>query len=154
LIHADLEQLVQQSHLGTQARIFVNPYIRVAYDPSTFSWLEFARRFERLFTLPHMIVGWFLRQPWAAARRLEPVGRTVSRREWQYQAPSNMPKDRKYSTAEIAQFGHWETVQRTATPGGWCGFPFLLAMKNQYKTGERRWEKLFEPAGANRGSFT
>ncbi|KAF2666517.1 hypothetical protein BT63DRAFT_426973 [Microthyrium microscopicum] len=155
LIHADLEALVTDSHLGTQARIFVNPYIRTAYDANTFSWLEFTRRFERLFTVPHMLIGWLLRQPWAAVRRNDPVGRTISRREWTYQAPARPPpKDQKFGIADIPQFGRWETVQRQATPGGWCGFPFLLALKNEYKPGERRWEKIFEPPGANRPAFT
>jgi hypothetical protein len=150
LIHADLQSLVERKEgAGARARIFVNPYVRVAYDAGTFRWLELTRRWERLFVGPHLFVSWLLRMPWESARRLERAGDRVERREWVYTGPE---VDERVETpvplSQVAKHGKWETVERTAMPGGYCGYDFLLSLKPAWKKGESMWEKIPAPPGA------
>jgi hypothetical protein len=152
LIHADLQDLVQSGPEAQSAKIFVNPYVRVAYGSGTLAWLEFSRRFERLFTIPHVLLQWILKQPWEASRRLEIPGRSVRRNEWFYTGPiEDVPSNP--GLADIPKFGSWQTMRRTATPGGYCGYDFLLALKTKWEPGEKMWEKIEAPPGEH-GSST
>ncbi|KAF3906247.1 hypothetical protein ABW20_dc0102259 [Dactylellina cionopaga] len=147
LIHADLEHLVKRVESPT-ANIFVNPYVRVAYDESTFRWLEFTRRFERLGLLPHMLIGWLAGLPKSSARVDEVTGREISRAEWVYNDPlkeSGQKHKDNYTLADMGQFGSWKTSKKVAGPGGFCGFPLLLALKNNYSGNGRRWEVIAPP---------
>jgi hypothetical protein len=148
LIHADLEQLVQQSQ-QREAQIFVNPYIRVAYDAWSFSWLEFTRRFERLYVLPHMIISYFLSMPWSSSRRLEVPGQPVKHKEWTYLSNYDMKDKAPFKLDDLRHFGTWNVKETIARPGGYCGFPFLLALKNERVPGDRYWEKIFAPKGGD-----
>ena len=149
LIHADLQRLVERREgAGSRARVFVNPYVRVAYDAGTFRWLELARRWERLFVGPHLFVSWLLGMPWGSARRLERVGDRVRRREWVYTGPEADGRGKTPPLSRVASYGRWETVERTATPGGYCGYDFLLSLKPAWKKGESMWEKIPAPPGA------
>lgn len=151
LIHADLQELVQQSdsHRTANAKIFANPFIRVAYDPVTHSWLEFTRRFERLYTIPHLFISWLLGMPWYSTRRLDIPGRQVRHLEWIYTGPADdNPQNAESANVEhVARYGHWELMRRTAKPGGFCGYDFLLALKTKWEPGERMWEKILAPPG-------
>jgi hypothetical protein len=149
LIHADLQHLVQQTHgKGVRADIFVNPFIRVAYDANSSAWLGLVRRFERLFVVPHVVIGWVLRMPWRSSRIHEEYGDEVSRKEWVYNGPvGNHPSDSKVEVRDVPKYGKWENVRRNAKPGGYCGYPLLLALKNEWKPGEKKWEKINAPAG-------
>jgi hypothetical protein len=149
LIHADLGHLIQQSGQETPAQIFVNPFVRVSYDANTFGWLEFTRRFERLFTIPHMVIGWFLGMPWSSSRRLEVPGQPVKHKEWTYLSNFDMKGKEPFTLADMKHFGTWNTVEQIAKPGGFCGFPFLLALKNKRSSGDRYWEKIFAPPGGD-----
>jgi hypothetical protein len=146
LIHADLEELVKKSDdSGPRAQIFVNPFILVAYDAKSFSWLEFTRKFERLYTIPHLIVNWIIRAPWPSLRRLEITGQEVERKNWIYDPPSGyVPKD-SVDFSMISSFGHWATVRKVATPGGFCGYRSLQVLRKKRKTGEKMWETLQAP---------
>lgn len=146
LVHADLDHLVQSSS-GQEAKIFVNPYVRVAYDAYTFSWLEITRRFERLLILPHMFIGILLRQPWQSTRRLEVAGQPVRHKEWTYFNNYDMKDKKPYGLNEIRHFGTWNVKETIAKPGGYCGYPFLLALKNKRVPGDRYWEKILAPPG-------
>jgi hypothetical protein len=161
LIHADLDDLVQRSGRGgkAEAKIFVNPFVRVAYDTASFKWLEFSRRFERLYTVPHQALSWLLGMPWSATRRLEIAGRQVSHLEWIYTGPSDddnthqsQSKATRASISDIPRYGRWEQTRRTAKPGGFCGYDFLLALKTEWQPGERMWEKILAPPGEHGSS--
>jgi hypothetical protein len=149
LIHADLQHLVQQTHgKGVNADIFVNPFVRVAYDVKSFAWLGFVKRFERLFTVPHVVIGWFLGMPWFSSRKFEMLGDEMARKEWVYTGPvGNHDSKTKPGLGDVHKFGKWETVKRTAKPGGYCGYPLLLALKNSWGLEERKWEKIEAPLG-------
>jgi Cryptococcal mannosyltransferase 1 len=151
LIHADLQELVQQSDPDrtANAKIFANPFIRVAYDSTSHRWLEFTRKFERLYTIPHLLISWLLGMPWYATRITDIAGRQVRHLEWIYTGPiGDDPKSTKQATiADIPLYGHWEVMRRTAKPGGFCGYDFLLALKTKWEPGEQMWEKIFAPPG-------
>lgn len=60
LIHADI---------AAPEATFVNPFVRVAYGSTTFAWLPFVRRVERVFSVPHYVVSKMMRMPWESERR-------------------------------------------------------------------------------------
>ncbi|EPS38885.1 hypothetical protein H072_7364 [Dactylellina haptotyla CBS 200.50] len=151
LVNADLEYLVQKVD-GTPVETFVNPYIRVAYNEKTFKWLEFTRRFERLGLLLQMGISWLSGMPRISARIGDVTGEKVIRQEWVYTEPTNQEgrdiDNQDYTLEDIPKFGSWQKEERTVTPGGYCGFPGLLALKNHYNENERPWESIRSVAAA------
>ncbi|MCJ1472628.1 hypothetical protein MMC13_001277 [Lambiella insularis] len=97
LIHADI---------ADAAHTFVNPFIRVAYGPGTFYWLNSAKRFEKMWFLPHMFLSWIVGMPWNNPRRDEIEGEIVQ---------------------EIDYDGH--SLQRIAAKGGFCGIRGLFVIE-------------------------
>jgi hypothetical protein len=147
LIHADLEDLANKGGaVGT--RIYVNPFIRVAYDAKTFGWLEFSRRFERLYTIPHTIVNWLVNMPFPSLRRLELPGELVSRREWMYDGPGDEIDGPSEDLSRVSEFGHWEIVQTIASPGGFCGYQQLFVLRKKRLPGQKMWEVIDPPSRA------
>lgn len=161
LVHADIGVLTAQNpepwedpenfDLG----IYINPFIRVAYDTRSFSWLEFTRRFERLYSLVQGWVNWLVSRPPYQPRRAEEAGQTVLRNEWIFDGPNTDDIDRsklsgKALTREIAKFGHWEEIEEIAGPGGFCGGRQSLQLRPQpWVAGERIWDKILAPDGAD-----
>jgi hypothetical protein len=60
LIHADIH---------APNATYMNPYIRVTYDLSTFRWLPMVKRIEKLFSGPHWLIGKLVGMPWSGERR-------------------------------------------------------------------------------------
>ncbi|CUS15005.1 unnamed protein product [Tuber aestivum] len=60
LIHADIR---------APNATYMNPYIRVTYDLSTFGWLPMVKRIEKLFAGPHWLIGRLVGMPWSGERR-------------------------------------------------------------------------------------
>jgi hypothetical protein len=163
LIHADLALLtsqspaswIQESARDFDSGIYINPFIRVAYDTRTHSWLEFTRRFEKLYSFSQAFVNWLVSRPPYQARRTEEPGQTVWRKEWVFDGPRVDEIDRaglsgKALTKEVDTFGHWEDVKTVAGPGGFCGGRQSLLLRPQpWVPGERIWDKINPPAGAD-----
>lgn len=161
LIHADIGQLTTLSPepwedpQNFDVGIYINPFIRVAYDTRTFSWLEFTRRFERLYSFVHNWVNWLVSRPPYQPRRTEVAGSKVWRREWVFDGPERDEVDRskmggKALTREIAKYGHWEEVEEIAGAGGFCGGRQSLQLRSQpWVGGERIWDKINAPGGAD-----
>ncbi|KAF2099181.1 hypothetical protein NA57DRAFT_25657, partial [Rhizodiscina lignyota] len=120
LIHADLMERAHETALGRDSGIYVNPYVRVAYDTTTFSWLDFVLHFEQLFALGHFVADTVRGFPGSNTRQLESPGEVVTHRTWVFDGPVN---DTAVSPGikSIPEFGHWESVTDTAKPGGYCG---------------------------------
>lgn len=118
LVHADI---------ADPTHTFINPFIRCAYDRSTFDWLPFVRRVERTFSAPHRLVVWALGMPWAGTRRGEVEGAVVEERIWDGVG--------------------WMDGKRVVGKGGWCGGGKLLVMNEEYKKGGegRKWMNLPVP---------
>ncbi|KAF2437134.1 hypothetical protein EJ08DRAFT_602097 [Tothia fuscella] len=160
LVHADLSAMASLHPQGWRdgnefdGGFYINPYVRVAYDERTFGWLNFIRRFEKLFSWPQGWINWLASRPAFQPRRdLEP-GVESDHREWIYDGPTDVEEEeklrkREYSDLDIRLNGHWETVKRIAKPGGFCGNRQLLVLKKHRKAGERMWERIGPPPGAN-----
>lgn len=132
LLQADLQDRAANSSSGLAldgSGIFVNPYIRVAYDESTFRWLGLSRRFERLFTPFHRLADWIAKMPHSSPRREEVAGQEVEHDEW-------------IEDAREGSGGRLDSVRRVAGAGGFCGGRQLLVLKPTPKAGERMWEKV------------
>ncbi|KZF19248.1 glycosyltransferase family 69 protein [Xylona heveae TC161] len=128
LIHADI-QAAAAVRTGTLKGIYVNPFIRVAYDESTQRWLETTRRFEKLYPPIHRLISKIAGLPRLNSRRLESPGQSVNHTVW-IPAPHN----------------RFEDVRDTAPPGGFCGIRALQVLKTKRKPGEKMWEVVPMPA--------
>ena len=161
LVHADLSALTAQhpdeweNPENFDHGIYINPYIRVAYDVRTHSWLEFTRRFERLYPVVQNFVNWMVSRPPYQPRISDEPGQKVFRREWVFDGPETDSANRTQLSGpelmrEITNFGHWEGVEATAEPGGFCGGRQSLLLRPQpWIPGERIWYKVHVPAGAD-----
>lgn len=170
LIHADLAAmaaLYPQTWPSTDdfdAGIYMNPYIRVAYSSKSFAWLEFTRRFESLYAWPQSWVNWIAGRPPFQPRRTANSGDVVEHREWIYDGPEFKPSSSDEGTddleergldrrqdliSKIQQNGHWQSAERKAVPGGFCGGRQLLVLKKSWEPGEKMWERIPAPSGAN-----
>jgi len=167
LIHADLQAInlnststtSQSSSSGMTDKhatgIYINPYVRVAYDTKSFKWLPFVKHFERLFSLPHLIANYFGDMPRSRPRRTEIDGETVKEKVWVWGTGDGggygegKGKFGKGMDAGGEFEGRYEVKERVAGNAGYCGGRQLLAMKNgALQPGEKTWEKIKVPLPA------
>ena len=142
LINADLQYRETGKAFPSEPRIFINPYIRVAYDERTLWWLSLTRRPERLYSLIHDILNKAVGFPDPTNRLGEEPGSTITDRWWQYDNPTRGLA----ANATNADFsGHWVNVDRVAEPGGWCGGSNLLVINEKPEHGEGKWSKIWPP---------
>ena len=127
LIHADI-QSPEPDHEG----IYMNPYVRVAYDSTTLSWLRFTRRFERLYSPIHNLCNHLVGLPWFNPRRDEVPGTIVTEKVWVWDI--------------FSPVGSFEMVERNASHTGFCGTRQLQVMKKHKKPGQKPWEHLPIPS--------
>ena len=127
LIHADIQDMPSIIDEGTGTGIYMNPFVRVAYDERTHSWLRIARRFERLYSLPQNIANHVAGLPIYNPRRVEIAGETVKSRIWVPDAKSR-------------NGGSFQLVDRVATSGGFCGSRELQVVVQNRAQGQDGWE--------------
>ncbi|KAE8147205.1 cryptococcal mannosyltransferase 1-domain-containing protein [Aspergillus avenaceus] len=108
LIHADIQNPPSNADDVMDTGIYMNPYVRVAYDTRTLSWLSTTRRFEKLYSFIHNLVNHLVGLPWFNPRRAEVRGQTVQETVW-------VPNE-KHTNG-----GSFRTVTRTAGNDGYCG---------------------------------
>jgi hypothetical protein len=142
LINADLQYRQTGKALPSEPRIFMNPYIRVAYDERTLSWLSLTRRPERLYSLIHDILNKCMGMPDRTNRMNEEPGTVVTDTWWVYDDP--VKGLAANATNEDFQ-GHWTQVDRVAEPGGWCGGSNLLVINEKPEHGVGKWSKIWPP---------
>lgn len=132
LIHADIQPPPNNASepSTTSTGIYMNPFIRVAYDPYTLSVLGITRRFERLYSLPQNIINHLVGLPWFNPRRAERPGDVVQDKIF-------MPSD--------GEEGSYQPFLRTTGAGGFCGREGLQAMVPDPKEGEKKWEMIPVP---------
>ncbi|GAB7345892.1 hypothetical protein MBLNU457_4133t3 [Dothideomycetes sp. NU457] len=128
LIHADIQE-PRGEDLSAPTGIYMNPYVRVAYDTKTLSWLAFTRRFELLYPIVHRILN-----SWSGLlvrsynpRRTEEAGQLVTDRVFVY----DMEQWNK--TGNVS--GGFQDVERVALAGGFCGRRMLLALPDDSSGG-------------------
>lgn len=132
LIHADLQRAGTSYKGDGDVGIFMNPFVRVAYDTKTFDWLWLTRRFERLYTVPHQVVNWLVGLPWFNPRRTEQEGTEVREKVW---IPSR----------ESSNGGSFQEISRIGTGDGYCGMRTLQVIKESPRKGEKNWETIAAP---------
>ncbi|KAJ4340944.1 hypothetical protein N0V95_007377 [Ascochyta clinopodiicola] len=142
LINADLQYRRTGRGMPADSGIYVNPYIRVAYDEKTLSWLNFIRRPERLYSIIHDILNPMVGFPSVNARMGDEPGQTVTDTVWEYDNPA---RGFAHNATENDLAGHWAEVTRTAKPGSYCGSPNLLVMNEGPEDGEGRWRQIQVP---------
>ncbi|KAK4502747.1 hypothetical protein PRZ48_006173 [Zasmidium cellare] len=148
LIHADLSAMDTASLAPNETGIYMNPYIRVAYDGYVLPWLSFTKRFERLYTPIHVIVNWIADRPSFNPRQYQGPGDEVVDRVWRWDEDSAKALETGTFTTESELQGHWEEVNRTAQPGGFCGMRKLLIINEHPLEGQKKWGKFLPPIPA------
>lgn len=138
LIHADLAYLSQGGDMIRDPGIFMNPYVRVAYDVRTLGWLPYTRRVERLYSLIHTLLNHLVGMPEYNPRRLDYPGSEVVDKVWIHEEA-----ERK------GEIGHYGDVKRIAEPGRFCGARKLLVLRDDPKPGEKSWETVESPTVAD-----
>jgi Cryptococcal mannosyltransferase 1 len=112
--------------------IYMNPYIRVAYDATTLSWLGWSRRIERLYTPFQYMINLMVGLPRHNPRRAEKAWQEVQEKVW-------LPD------AALPEGGSFTVMDRIATHAGFCGMRALQVLKERPQPGEKNWEFLAVP---------
>ncbi|EPS29451.1 hypothetical protein POX_f08489 [Penicillium oxalicum] len=133
LIHADLKDPQAGLDGVTATGIYMNPYIRVAYDQRTLSWLWITRRWERLYSLIHNIGNHLVGLPWYNPRRAEVTGARVEETVW-------VP-DGNHDGG-----GSFQTIARTAGNDGYCGHRSQQVIVENRKPGQKGFENVPVPS--------
>lgn len=133
LVHADIQDQPTNVDEITDTGVYMNPYVRVAYDSRTLSWLGTTRRFEKLYSLIHSIGSRLVGLPWYNPRRTEVAGQTAEETVW---IPS----------AQGDGSGSFETVERIAGNDGFCGRRGLQVIVEHREEGQKGWENIPVPS--------
>ncbi|KAI4712869.1 hypothetical protein J4E89_001846 [Alternaria sp. Ai002NY15] len=142
LIHADLQYRMSGRGRPAESRIYMNPFVRVAYDEKTLSWLSFIRRPERLYAPIHDILNYFVGFPDKKARFAEEPGQLVTDKVWIYDHPAAAFAQ---NATEADRAGHYVEQERRAEPGGYCSSPNLLVINEKPEHGPGSWSKIQIP---------
>ncbi len=124
LFLADLLQVAKNAR--DEIGIYINPYIRVAYNPTVLAWLPLTRRFERLFSWPHRLVTALVGLPTFNPYRTVEEGDTFQEEVWRQDM--NLPGN-----------GSWHLTQRTARNGLYCGVREMQVLQNSPRVEDTNW---------------
>jgi hypothetical protein len=128
LIQADI-----QNPNPDDTGIYMNPFVRCAYDPWSQSWLWLTRRIERLYTPIHFMIDILVSLPKMNPRRAEQPWEEVEESVWQ-------------SNVDEFGGGSFRNVSRHASHAGFCGRRKLAVMKEHFIPGQRNWENIPLPS--------
>lgn len=142
LINADLQYRMSGKGRPAESRVYINPFVRVAYDEKTLSWLSFIRRPERLYAPIHDILNYFVGFPETHARFSEEPGQVVTDKVWVFDNPAAAFASNA-TEADLA--GHYIDKTREAAPGGFCASPNLLVINEKPEHGKGSWSKIHVP---------
>ena len=134
LIHADLLNKGTFEEDGDYVGVYMNPYVRVAYDNGTLSWLPTIKRIERLLTIPHNLINHLVGLPWLNPRRSDVAGAQVKEKVW-------MPDE------NLKSGGTFGEQIRESNGDGYCGVRMLQLIKETPRDGEKNWENMPVPPG-------
>ena len=128
LFLADVSTAARKDHASEQG-VFVNPYIRVAYDESVLRWLPVVRRWEGLLPLPQRIISYFAGLPRNNPYRTVQEGEPFVEERW-----------------NVAE-NHWELANRTGRSGLFCAVREMQLIQEQTRTGDKNWLNVDMPPG-------
>lgn len=141
--------------------IYMNPFVRVAYDTHSFKWMWLTKRFERAFALPQKIINYFASMPRFNYRRTEKEGQSIPDELW-ISVHSNLTEAESIAAAQATSFdesikssdvqkratlgkvqgkeywaneGYYVDYTRKARRGGYCGVRQLLVFKESFLAG-------------------
>jgi hypothetical protein len=156
LIHADIEYLFPQENstsLSTDIKkdggVYINPYVRVAYDKSAFAWIPWFQRIEQGFSSLEWILSYMT--DWDQnPRRTDVPGEKVLRTIWVYDDLEHAKKEENAKSPYRGQLkGGYKQLEITAPPGGYCGQHRLFVMRDMTeetnRDGAKNWQKLPVP---------
>ncbi|KKK12672.1 hypothetical protein ARAM_006323 [Aspergillus rambellii] len=133
LIHADIQPAAFNVEEITDSGIYMNPFIRVAYDSRTLSWLGTTRRFEKLYSFIHNLGNHLVGLPWFNPRRTEVPGQTVTENVW-------VPNENE------SEGGSFQDIERVAANDGFCGRRGLQVIVEHRQEGQKGWESIPIPS--------
>lgn len=142
LVNADLQYRRTGRGMPPDSGIYMNPYIRVAYDEKTLSWLSLIRRPERLYSIIHDILNPIVGFPSKNKRLGEEPGSTITDTVWEYDDPI---KGFLPNATDADRTGHYTEISQTAKPGSFCGSPILLVINEKPEHGKGRWGRINPP---------
>ncbi|KOS22614.1 hypothetical protein ESCO_001933 [Escovopsis weberi] len=130
LFLADVAQVASQ-HEDSEQGVFVNPYIRVAYDYEILWWLRWTRLWERLLVIPQTIMSHTKGRPRHNPYRAVQEGQSFTEQVW----------------VNIGDGGFWEMVERKGRNGMFCGERTMLTIRTGDRKEGKNWEKVEPPRG-------
>ncbi|WEW61701.1 hypothetical protein PRK78_007193 [Emydomyces testavorans] len=136
LLFADMEQQLGMPAPNHGSGVFINPYIRVAYSPTTWEWMRSFWRYERVFTNFQYIVNTVFYRSYNP-RRLHNPGQLVKEKVW-------------VTDTQKPQRGSFQMLERLAAPGGFCGQRAMFVMQKDVEAANsngsgKNWEEIEAP---------
>jgi hypothetical protein len=134
IIHADLRDAIPTLEGSHSSGSYMNPFVRVAYDARSHSWLWTTRRFEKLYPFIHNILSHLVGFPRYNPRRTELSGQKIMDTIW-------VPGDGKGKEGKV------RTTEREAGNDGFCGRRGLEVLVEKRMSGQDGFEPIKVPAG-------
>jgi hypothetical protein len=134
LLVADILRLANPANLAEDSGVYLNPFVRVAYDSTTLWWLPFTRRFERLYRWPHWMVNVLARMPAFNLHRTVEEGDAFDEEVWA--SDTGLPGN-----------GSWQIRRRRARNGLYCGVREMQVLLQSRREHGKNWEKVRMPPG-------
>lgn len=130
LFLADVSQAARAAGAPkSETGVFVNPYVRVAYDWNTLCLQPLVQYWETLFAIPHAIVSYFSSLPTHNPHRLVKEGDDFVEEVWNTSSNS------------------WTLETRTGRNGLFCGVREMQLMLQERRSQERNWANAVIPPG-------
>lgn len=133
LVHSDIQEIQPSADNITDTGVYLNPYVRVAYDSATLSWLHTTRRFEKLYSLIHNVGNHLVGLPWFNSRRTQVAGQPVQEPVW-----VTDPNDQ--------EGGSFKMDDRVAGNDGFCARRGLQVLVEHREEGQKGWENIPIPS--------
>lgn len=130
LVHADLLELPSLGGKTTQksTEIYMNPYVRTAYDETTFNWLWLGRRLERLLPILQRVITYYAGLPYFNARREVKTGELL--------------EQILYHSKDPKKTGQWKVETAPAHPGSYCAIVNLMVKRLDRDKEKSNWETM------------
>lgn len=130
LFLADVSQVARKED-AKELGVFVNPYVRVAYEYDALKWIPWIQRWERLFSIPQLILNPILHLPTHNPYRSIAEGDGFIEEIW----------------AGEGTKAHWQLVQREARNALFCGVREMQLIEQGERTEDKNWENTRMPYG-------
>ncbi|CAK7270330.1 hypothetical protein SEPCBS57363_004045 [Sporothrix epigloea] len=128
LLLADISRAASVARVpASRTGVFVNPYVRVAYDKTTLRRLRIVQRWETLFAMPQALFSRLANLPTHNPHRQVREGDTFVEEVWNAQANS------------------WSLETRRGRNGLFCGVREMQVMDEQPRTEDKNWVNVAIP---------